>query len=86
MLAGARDALLEHAAPGVDDDPALSGDDEQGAYRSAAAYAAAAGCVLPPADPAERTRTEQLISRLTLAIAELAAAHTVAASTPLRHD
>ena len=85
-LAAARNALLERTAPGVGDDLALDGDDEQGAYRSAAAYAAAAGCVLPAADPAERTRTEQLISRLTLAVAELAAAHTAAAPTPLRHD
>lgn len=72
--------------PGVGDDLALDGNDEEGAYRSAAAYAAAAGCVLPAADPAERTRTEQLISQLTLAVAELAAAHTAAAPTPLHHD
>jgi len=85
-LAEARNALLERAAPGVGDDLALDGNDEQGAYRSAAAYAAAAGCVLPAANPAERTRTEQLISQLTLAVAELAAAHTAAAPTPLHHD
>ena len=83
-LAGARTALLERAAPDADA-PASGGDDEEGAYRSAAAYAAAAGCVLPAVDPAERTLPEQLISRLTLAIAELAAAHTAAAAPP-RHD
>ena len=49
-LAGARTALLERTAPGADD-VAFDGDDEEGAYRSAAAYAAAAGCVLPAETP-----------------------------------
>ena len=84
-LAGARSALLERTAPGTDELVAFDGDDEEGAYRSTAAYAAAAGCVLPAADPAERTRAEQLISRLTLAITDLASAHTAAPSA-LRND
>lgn len=46
---------------------------------------AAAGCVLPAPDAAERARTEQLISRLTLAIADLATAH-IAAPPALHHD
>ncbi|HEV7805402.1 MAG TPA: hypothetical protein VGO80_06275 [Solirubrobacteraceae bacterium] len=50
-LAGARTALLERTATVADDAPAQHGDDEEGAYRSAAAYAAAAGCVLPPRTP-----------------------------------
>ena len=84
-LAGARSALLERTAPGTDELVAFDGDDEEGAYRSAAAYAAAAGCVLPADDPAERALTEQLISRLTLALGDLATAHTAAPSA-LRHD
>jgi hypothetical protein len=84
-LAAARSALLERTAPGTGELVAFDGDDEEGAYRSAAAYAAAAGCVVPADDPAERALTEQLISRLTLAIADLATAHT-AAPPALHHD
>ena len=84
-LAGARSALLKRTDITVDEHTTHNGDDEEGAYRSAAAYAAAAGCVLPASDPAEHTLTEQLISRLTLAIAELAAAHP-AAPVPPRRD
>jgi hypothetical protein len=82
---GSHRALLERTAPGTGELVAFDGDDDEVAYRSAAAYAAAAGCVLPAEDPAERALTEQLISRLTHAIAHLATAHTTAPSA-LRHD
>jgi hypothetical protein len=84
-LAAGRSVLLERTAPGTGELVAFDGDDEEGAYRSAAAYAAAAGCVLPADDPAERALTEQLISRLTLALGDLATAHT-AAPPALHHD
>jgi hypothetical protein len=84
-LDAARDELLERTGAGGSNENLALSDDEEGAYRSAAAYAAAAGCVLPAADAAQRSATELLISGLTLAVGDLAARQTPAAP-PSRRD
>ena len=72
-LAAAHNALPARSAVQVPDVQHDDDDEAAAAYRCAAAYAVAAGCVLATRDDHERKLTDKLVSRLTLAIAELAA-------------